>query len=316
MFPCRKDEIPSRHFLGRIIALAALLCLFLLPVACKVAQKEFASPEEAVQALVTALQAGDEKRLAAIFGPEGEELLYSGDDVADQRNRQKFLEKYEIKNHLEPDFDRFILVIGENDWPFPIPLVRKGNSWIFDTAGGKEEILNRRIGRNELNTIQVLLAIVDAEREYAMEDRDGDALLEYAQKFSSEPGKKDGLYWEVKEGEEPSPLGELVAKARAKGYTSKGTDDDSEPYHGYYFRILTAQGSNAPGGAFDYIVNGKMIGGFAVLAFPAEYGNSGVMTFLVNYDGVAYQKDLGENTAELANAMVLYDPDDTWTPAQ
>ena len=168
---------------------------------------------------------------------------------------------------------------------------------MFDTASGKEEILNRRIGKNELNTIQVLLAIVDAQREYAMEDRDGDSLLEYAQKFISEPGKKNGLYWAAQEGEEPSPIGELLANARAEGYASDGSQNDPWPYHGYYYRILTAQGKNAAGGAYDYIVNGKMIGGFAVVAYPAEHDNSGVMTFIVNHDGVVYQKDLGENTA-------------------
>jgi hypothetical protein len=187
---------------------------------------------------------------------------------------------------------------------------------VFDIASGKEEILDRRIGRNELNAVQVLLAIVDAQREYAMADRDGDSLLEYAQKFRSEPEKKDGLYWDAKEGEAPSPLGELIANARAEGYTSEGAQNTPEPYQGYYYRILTAQGQNASGGAYDYIVDGRMIGGFAVVAYPAEHEDSGVMTFIVNHDGVVYQKDLGENTTELAQAMTQYDPDETWIPVQ
>ena len=209
-----------------------------------------------------------------------------------------------------------MLVIGENDWPFPIPLIAKGDRWIFDTPSGKQEILDRRIGRNELHTIQVMLAIVDAQREYAMEDRDGDGLLEYAQKFYSDPGKKDGLFWNDSAGGVPSPLGELVANARSAGYDQQEGSSVPEPYNGYYFRMLTAQGQTAPGGAYDYIVKGRMIGGFAVVAYPAEYRNSGVMTFIVNHDGIVYQKDLGENTQQLAEEMKLYNPDETWTPVQ
>jgi len=300
-----------------IAALAAFLCLTL--AACtsfSSKQKEFASPAGAVQDLVTAVKAGDDKDLLAILGPEAKELISSGDEVYDQQARQDFLKVYDEQNRIEPDGDSLQLIIGKNDWPFPIPLVKKGNLWVFDTASGKEEILNRRIGRNELDTIQVLLAIVDAQREYAMEDRDGDSLLEYAQKFISEPGKKNGLYWETEEGEAPSPIGELLANARAEGYAAAGSMDGPWPYHGYYFRMLTSQGQNAPDGACDYIVNGKMIGGFALVAYPALYRSSGVMTFTVNYDGVVYQKDLGENTSELAKAMTLYDPDETWAPVQ
>ena len=205
-----------------------------------------------------------------------------------------------------------VLVIGEKDWPFPIPLVKKADQWIFDTKAGKEEILNRRIGENELSTVQTLLAVVDAQREYAMNDRDNDGLLEYAEKFRSDPGKKNGLYWETKEGEQPSPLGELVADARAEGYTRAGTKQSPIPFHGYYFRMLKKQGKHAAGGAFDYVVKNNMIGGFAVVAYPAVYGSSGVMTFVVNYEGVVYEKDLGKNTVKTAKAMTSFDPDKTW----
>ena len=279
-------------------------------------QKEFKSPSEAVQGLVTAAKTEGDKELLSVLGPEAKELISSGDEVADREGRQKFLQAYDEQNRIEPDGDNFLLVISKNDWPFAIPLVKKGDKWIFDTASGKEEILNRRIGRNELDTIQTLLAIVDAQREYAMEDRDEDSLLEYARNFFSEPGKKDGLYWTPEEGEEPSPIGELLANAQAQGYASEGAMKAPWPYHGYFYRILTAQGSNAPGGAYEYIVDGRMIGGFAVVAFPAEHNNSGVMTFIVNHDGVIYQKDLGENTVELASAMTVYDPDETWMPVE
>ena len=317
MFSCTKRGIQNIHRFFTITLLLLFLGLFL--GACTTStpeQKEFKSPSEAVQAFVTALKTDNDKELLSILGPEANELLFSGDEATDLERKQKFLESYAEQNRIAPDGDRFICVIGKNDWPFPIPLVKKGDRWVFDSVSGKEEILDRRIGRNELNTIKVLLAIVDAQREFAMKDRDGDSLLEYAQKFKSEPGKKDGLYWDSKEGEESSPLGELMANARAEGYQSDGAQNKPEPYHGYYFRILTAQGQNAAGGAYEYIVDGRMIGGFAVIAFPAEYANSGVMTFIVNHDGVVYQKDLGENTGDLAKEMKLYDPDETWMPVQ
>ena len=203
------------------------------------------------------------------------------------------------------------MIVGKQEWPFPIPVVKKGQSWVFDTDKGKEEILNRRIGENELNTIQVMLAVVDAQREYAMKDRDKNELLEYAQKFVSDPGKKNGLYWEAKAGEAESPLGPIMAQARSEGYRGKPASTPP-PYHGYRYRILTAQGKDAPGGAYSYLVKGKMIGGFAVVAYPAEYGNSGVMTFIVNHDGKVFQKNLGKNTAGIASAMKEYNPDSTW----
>jgi hypothetical protein len=216
-------------------------------------------------------------------------------------------------NKLVKENDKkMILHVGNSDWPLPIPIVKVGKNWRFDTKEGKEEILNRRIGRNEVNAIQVCLAYVDAQREYVLKDRDADKLLEYAQKFISAKGKKDGLYWEAKEGEEQSPLGPLMAKATKEGYTGKKSGGKPIPYHGYYYKILKAQGKNAQGGAYDYVVKGKMIGGFALVAYPAEYGNSGVMTFIVNHDGVLYQKDLGKDTEKIANAMKKYDADETW----
>jgi hypothetical protein len=194
--------------------------------------------------------------------------------------------------------------------------VKRGEKWSFDTRKGKEELINRRIGRNELNTIQVCLAYVDAQREYALKDRDGDGLVEYAQEFRSDRGKKNGLYWDVKAGEAQSPLGPLFAAAREKGYSPKAAGGKPVPYHGYYYRILTGQGKNAPGGAYDYVVKGNMIGGFALVAYPAQYGSSGVMTFIVNHDGVVYQKDLGKSTEKSAVAMKLFNPDQTWKRAQ
>jgi len=317
MFSFTKSDIP---YMQRFFTFATLATIFFFSLAACTStpskENEFKSPSDAVQALVTAAQSGDNKKLLAVLGPDAGELISSGDETADKQQRQNFLKAYDEQNRIEADNDNFQLIIGKNDWPFPIPLVKKGDWWIFDTASGKEEILNRRIGKNELDAIQVLLAIVDAQREYAMTDRDGDSLMEYAQKLKSDPGEKNGLYWETQAGEESSPLGQLIANARTEGYASDGDKNNPEPYHGYHYRILTAQGNNAPGGAYDYILNGRMIGGFAAIAYPAEHGNSGVMTFIVNHDGLVYQKDLGEKTEEQAKAMTLYDPDETWIPVQ
>jgi len=276
-------------------------------------QKSFGSVEEAVKALETAAKDNNEKELLSIFGPSGKDLIDSGDKVADKERRERFVKSYDEKNKLVQKGDDFILVIGNDDWPFPIPLVKKSTGWVFDTAHGKQEILNRRIGKNELFTIQTLLAVVDAQRDYAMKDRDKNGLLEYAQKFVSDAGKKNGLYWDTKAGEPESPLGPIMVKARSEGYQGKAGTSTPGPYHGYYYRMLTAQGKAAPGGAFNYLVNGKMIGGFAVVAYPSEYDNSGVMTFIVNYDGKVFQKNLGTNTAAVAKAMKDYNPDSTWT---
>jgi len=276
-------------------------------------QKTFKTPEEAVKSLMDAVRFNNTKELLAIFGPAGKGIISSGDAVADKRGIEGFIKDYEEMNKLEKETDKKVtLVVGNREWPFPIPIVKKGETWVFDTKAGKEEMLNRRIGRNELNTIQTCLAMVDAQREYAMKDRDSDKLLEYAQKFWSTKGKKDGLYWEAKEGEEQSPLGPLAAQAVEEGYTRGKPGANPLPYHGYLYRILKAQGKSAPGGAYDYMVRGQMIGGFALVAFPAEYGASGIMTFIVNHDGVVYQKDLGKETGKIAKAMTKFDPVKTW----
>jgi hypothetical protein len=283
-----------------------------LSLAENVKQLTFASPEEAVRAMVKALNSNDLKALEAIFGPGRRDLITSGDPLVDQSGRERFLKLYGEKNRLEQTADKVVLSIGNDDWPFPIPLVKKDDLWRFETEEGSEEILARRIGRNELDAIQVCLAYVDAQREYALKDRDADGLLQYAQKFRSDKGMKNGLYWEVKEGEKQSPLGPLFAAAQEKGYSGKSGGGQPVPYYGYYYRILKGQGKNAPGGAYDYMVKGEMIGGFALVAYPAKYASSGIMTFIVNHDGTVYQKDLGPNTEKAAQAMELFDPDSTW----
>ena len=295
-----------------ICALALLVAVLFQgsALAAKPKQKTFGTPEAAVEALIKALRDHDEKALLAIFGPGSETLITTGDKVDDRERRGEFVRLYDEANRLEPAGDQKLIVhAGKNDWPFPIPIVKVGESWRFDTKQGREEILNRRIGENELDTIQTCLAIVDAQREYAAMDRDGDGLLAYAQKFHSTKGKMDGLYWEVKPGEKPSPLGPLVAKAQGEGYV---TGEKPAPYNGYFYRILTAQGKSSKGGSYSYLVKDKMVGGFAVVAYPATYAVSGVKTFIVNHDGVVYQKDLGPKTAKLAKSMKAFDPDPTW----
>jgi len=274
-------------------------------------QKSFPSPEEGVRALIDAARKDDEKALLEILGPEAKPVIDSGDPVSDRGIRERFVASYEEAHSLvKSGDDTVVLQIGKDEWPFPIPLVKENAGWRFDTAEGKEEILNRRIGRNELDVIQVCLAYVDAQREYYRRDPDGDSLLQYAQKFMSTKGKRDGLYWESAPGEEESPFGPLVAQARAEGY--KGGGGKPVPYHGYYYKILTGQGKDAPDGAYDYLVRSKMMGGFAMVAYPAQYGSSGIMTFIVNHDGVVYQKDLGPKTAQIATSLTRFNPDKTW----
>jgi hypothetical protein len=288
-----------------------------LSPAAEVKQQRFPSAEAAVTAMASALRSDDTGALLAVFGPDGEELVSSGDPVADQAERDHFLAHYDGKNLLKADgADRMVLHVGNDEGPFPIPLIKEEDGWRFDTEEGATEILARRIGRNELNTIQVCLAYVDAQREYASKDRSGDGLLEYAQRFASDFGEKNGLYWEVGDGEEQSPLGPLVAEAQETGYmageSGGKTDGRPLPYHGYYYRILKAQGKDAPGGAYDYLAGDRMIGGFALVAYPAQYGSSGIMTFVTNHDGEVYQKDLGEDTEADGRAMTLFNPDGTW----
>ena len=305
-------EIPSRYWAAFAVTIIFVLTVSQFAVAATPAkQKSFATPEEAVKAVVAAAKNNDDKEMLAIFGAPAKDLLFSGDAVADKQRRARFLKAYDEKNRLVQQGNDMVLVVGNGDWPFPLPVMKKGDSWVFDIARGKEEILNRRIGENELYAIQVLLAVVDAQREYAIKDRDKNGLLEYAQKFRSDAGKKNGLYWDSKAGEPQSPLGPIMVQARGEGYQGNPSSAPA-PYHGYYYRILTAQGKDAPGGAYSYLVKGKMIGGFSVVAYPAAYENSGVMTLIVNHEGKVFQKDLGKNTAAVAAGMKEYNPDKTW----
>ncbi|MGB6399020.1 MAG: DUF2950 domain-containing protein [Bradyrhizobium sp.] len=274
------------------------------------AQQPFKSPEEAVAALVSATKDNWPKGVIAVLGEDGADIVSSDDKVADEAMREKFLAAYDAKHQITKEGDnKAVMIIGTEDFPFPIPLTRKGAAWQFDTAAGRLEVLYRRIGRNELSAIQSCLAYVDAQNEYADKNRASAGGATYAQRIVSRPGKKDGLYWPAAQGDDESPLGELVAQATTEGYAIGG---DQTPFHGYYFKILTRQGPMAAGGEVDYVVRGKMIGGFALVAYPAEYGNSGVMTFLVNYAGTIFQKDLGERTEKLAERMTSFNPDQTW----
>jgi hypothetical protein len=306
------------RFVGLIIFSLAVLTVYDVPCYSQEisGQKMFGSPKEAFDTLIGAIREDNESALNEIFGPDAGEIISSGDKTADKIGRAKFLNLFDERHQIVQEEDKAEIVIGNDEWPFPIPVVKENDQWFFDTQSGKEEILNRRIGRNELRTIQVLLAVVDAQREYAMKDRDDDGLLEYAEKFISTPGSKDGLYWESTQEEQQSPLGQLVAVAQKEAYVLKEPGEGPRPYYGYFYRMLKKQGPNAPGGAFDYLVNGSMVGGFAVIATPLEYGNSGVMTFVVNYDGIVYQKDLGPDTESIAENIGFYYIDESWQEAK
>lgn len=294
----------NRLFLS--LTAATLICV----ASVAHAQQAFNTPEEAAGALVSAARASDLKAFLAVLGPDGIEIVSSGDKVADATTRQKFIAAYDAKHQIVMEGDnKAVMVIGQEEFPLPIPLVRRKGMWRFDTVAGRAEILARRIGKNELEAIQASLAYVDAQNEYAEKDRTGAGAKTYAQRIMSQPEKRDGLYWPVSPGEETSPLGDLFAQATSEGYRFGGS---RTPFHGYYFKILTRQGATAPGGISDYIVGGKMIGGFALVAYPAEYRNSGVMTFLVNHDGTVFQKDLGPDTARIAERMSSFNPDRTW----
>jgi hypothetical protein len=298
--------------IGAAVALTLLAFLFptgLRAATAETAQSTFSSPEDAVAAMVGALRNGPLSAVTKIVGPRSDDWLLSGDEVADRAAAEQFVAAYDARHRIRREgASRAVLTVGVDDWPMPVPLVKMGMRWSFDAAAGREEVLARRIGRNELDTIQVLKAMADAQIEYARADSGGTGQLAYAQKFASSPGKKDGLYWPVQDGERPSPLGPLVAQATTEGYTTANLT----PYHGYLFRILTGQGRSAPGGAFDYVARGVMIGGFAIVAYPASYGVSGVMTFLISHDGVVYQKDLGPATPQLATKMTRLDPGPGW----
>lgn len=298
-------------------SMLAAVCV-LVSTGCTTSRPQaFDSPAQATDALIQALRDRSAERVKQILGPQTEDVLWSGDAVADRNAADAFLRKYDQKHQLVNDTDEQVtLVVGDNDWPLPIPLVRdEKQQWFFDLESGKEELINRRIGRNELDVIEVCKAIVDAQREYATRDPDGDGVPEYAQRFISDEGKRDGLYWPTAEGEPLSPLGPLVAEAAAEGYGARASAAPAgqpRPYHGYCYRLLKAQGPSAAGGAREYLVNGKMIGGFALIAWPAEYGNSGIMSFMVSHEGVLYEKDLGEESAKVAQAMGAFDPGSGW----
>ncbi|HEX6136899.1 MAG TPA: DUF2950 domain-containing protein [Casimicrobiaceae bacterium] len=294
----------------------ALACMLALPSVAPAAddaamqphrpvQRGYATPQDASQALVAAVRSEDPRAIRRVLGPGSDKLIRSGDPTADRQARMRFLATWEKGSRVEQEEDaRAILLIGENDWPFPFPIVHRGGGWMFDVRSGAEEVLNRRIGRNELAAIQVCLAYVDAQREYAT--REGNGVRTYAMRLVSTPGAKDGLYWPTQDGEPQSPLGPLASKAKEEGY-------DRQPYHGYYYRVLTGQGPAAPGGAYDYVVDGRMLGGFALIAYPARWGASGVMTFIVNHDGVVYQRNLGSRTVAIATSMTRFDPDPRWS---
>jgi hypothetical protein len=295
--------------LGKLTCWTAATVI-LASVSTASAQQSFKSPEDAVAALVSATKDNWPNGVMTVLGKDGADIVSSGDKVADDTMREKFLAAYEARHQVSMEGDnKAVVIIGPNDFPFPIPLTRKGASWQFDTAAGRLEILYRRIGRNELNAIQACLAYVDAQNEYANKDRTGAGSATYAQRIVSRAGKKDGLYWPATPGADESPLGEVVAQAAAESYDVGG---GRIPFHGYYYKTLTRQGSMAAGGEVDYVVRGKMIGGFALVAYPADYGNSGVMTFVVNYAGTVFQKDLGERTERLAGRMTSFNPDQTW----
>jgi len=278
------------------------------PATATAKQQHFASAEAAATALLGAVKSGDSAAMLAVLGPDAKPILDSGDAVADREMMERFTASYDAAHKLtSTNARRSELVVGKDEWPFPIPIVKESAGWRFDTAAGQEEILDRRVGRNERSTIQTCLAVVDAQREYYTRNPNKDPLLHYARRFNSTEGKRDGLYFSTGEDEEQSPLGELVAQARDEGYTNKPV-----PYHGYYYRILDAQGPNARDGAYSYVAKGELIGGFAVVAYPAIYDNSGVMTFIVNQDGVVHQKDLGPDTAKTARAIERFDPDKSW----
>jgi hypothetical protein len=271
-------------------------------------QKSFATPEAAAAALVAALKAGKVDATAEVLGPGGGAILASGDKTADARGRALFVQLYEEGNKIEKaGDDKAVVSIGKDAWPFPIPMVKDAAGWRFDVEAGREEILNRRIGRNELFTMQAALAYVDAQREYYLANPQKAKLYQYAQKFVSTPGKRDGLYYPTKAGEPQSPLGPRYEAAKQAGYTK-----ESGSYHGYRYRILKAQGADAKGGAYDYTAKGALIGGHALIAWPASYGNSGVMTFMVSHDGTLYEKDLGPGTEAAAGRITRFNPDKTW----
>jgi hypothetical protein len=297
----------------RTIASLALLASTVVAASQTASHRVFATPEDAVKALADTVKSGNLDALLAIFGPEGRELIGSSDPATARMNRRVFAVAAREKWHLEDAApDRKTLVIGNEDWPFPVPIVKGADGWRFDTAAGKEEVLARRIGRNELDVIATCHAYVAAQRRYAQQGHDGKPAGIHATKLQSDPGRENGLYWPAAHGQKRSPLGDLVAEAAAEGRSRS----EPSPFHGYYFKILTGQGRAAPGGARSYLVKGEMSGGFALVAWPAQYDATGVMTFIVNQDGIVRERDLGAQTDAIARKMTVYDPDASWRPVQ
>jgi hypothetical protein len=313
------EDFPRRYLIGvPIFVVFALWTLvpFRVAIAQQPGQKTFSTPEEASHALFVAVQKDDEEALLRILGPDARQLISSGDDIEDESNRTDFTRKFQEMHRLvnEPD-GTTTLYIGAQNWPTPIPLVNKAGAWFFDTDAANTEILFRRISQNELTTIRVCHALVDAQKEYYSQPHDADSVQQYAQKFVSSQGGHNGLYWWRADDEFESPINAIIAEA-GSGRFANGLGHELIPLHGYYFRILTGQGKDAAGGAEDYVVNGKMTRGFAFLAYPAKYRSTGVMTFMVNQDGIVYRKDLGPNTSNLAKTMKEYNPDSTWQRAE
>jgi len=313
---CSFGPLRRRQPAGLILSVA-LAVTSALPWhgAAAAAERTFASPEEAAEALASAWRSGDKRELLAIFGPAADALVSSGDPVAENEARKRLASSYEEAHRLDAEgAQKIVIVLGKEEWPYPIPLVKQGAAWRFDVKAGAEQIIDRRIGGNELNAIEVCRAYVEAQRDYAAKDRLGDGLHEFSPRIASSEGKQDGLYWRTAPGGEESPLGPLVVAAEAEGYTARSAEGRA-PFHGYFYKILTRQGPSAPGGAKDYLEKGHLTGGFALVAFPATYGDSGVMTFIVNQQGIVFEKNLGSNTIEIARRMTEYDPDMTWKTA-
>jgi len=308
----------------RIASVAVIMLMAVLAWTANAAEEAtqtlYASPDEALTALRAAVKAGDTNSLGKLFGPISQEIA-NPDPIQNEKDMAGFARYMaEFSELSKQDNGNVSVLIGKEHWPLPIPLIsNKEGKWFFDTEAGKEEILNRRVGHNELSAIEVCHAYVQAQREYAVKDPDGNGVMEYAQRIRSAPDKRNGLYWEAKTDEEQSPFGPLVAKADQEGYTGdelSGTKRQHNPFHGYFFKILKKQGKHAPGGKYDYVINDHMVGGFALLAYPAQWGNSGIMTLIVNQQGKVYEKNLGEKTSELAGKIDRFDPDNTWKPTE
>jgi Protein of unknown function (DUF2950) len=309
--PLRTGETAMR--VSRLLTALLIAALFSAAGATAADQKTFATPAEAAQALFKAAADNNQEEMVAVLGDDGKDLVYSGDPVQDKSGMDGFVKAYKTKHAIvKQDEQTRILQVGANSWEMPIPIVNDGGKWRFDTAAGKQELVYRRIGHNELGAIAACRGYIDAQKDYAAVGHDGLPAGIYAQRLMSSPGKQDGLYWETAEGEPPSPVGPLLADASAEGYSSPGLGGKSQPYHGYFYRILKAQGPAAKGGAKSYLTDGQLAQGVALLAFPAQYKVSGVMTFILNQDGIVYQKDLGDKTGELATAITEYNPDTTW----